>query len=88
MTIGKFIFGIIIAAIGFLLVWKSEWLLNNFGRIAFAEKHLRHSGGTRLMYKIIGVLVVIFGLLYATDLSNKLIASIVESVFNTSVPTE
>jgi hypothetical protein len=86
MTIGKFIFGIIIAALGFLLVWKSEWLLNNFGRIAFAEKHLRYSGGTRLMYKLIGILVIIFGLLYATDLSNKLIASLVDAVFKTSIP--
>ena len=85
MTIGKFIFGIIIAIIGFLIVWKSEWLLNNFGRIPFAEKHLGTSGGTRLMYKIIGIIVIIVGLMYATDLTDNLIAAIVNTVFKTNV---
>jgi hypothetical protein len=88
MTIGKIIFGIIIAGIGFILVWKSEWLLNNFGRIPFAEKHLAHSGGTRLMYKIIGIIVIIIGLMYATDLTDNLMAKIVNLVFRTNVQVD
>ena len=88
MTLGKFIFGIIIAAIGFLLVWKSEWLLNNFGRIPFAEKHLGTSGGTRLMYKLIGILVIIFGLMYATDLTGKLLAGITNLIFRTNIQVD
>ena len=71
MTIGKFIFGIIIVAAGFLFVWKSEWLLQNFGRIPFAEKHLGTEGGTRLMYKIIGIIIIIIGFMYATDLTDN-----------------
>jgi hypothetical protein len=88
MTLGKFILGIIIAAIGFLITWKSEWLLNNFGRISFAEKHLHSEGGSRLMYKLIGILVIIIGLLYATDLTDNLIAIVVNTVFNTQIKVE
>ena len=88
MTIGKFIFGIIITAIGFILVWKSEWLLNNFGRISFAEKYLAHSGGTRLMYKLIGIIVIIIGIMYATNLTDNLIAKIVNIVFRTNIQVD
>ncbi len=88
MTIGKFILGLLIAGGGFLITWKSEWLLNNFGRIAFAEKHLGSEGGSRLMYKLIGILFIIIGLMYATDLTDNLIASIVNVVFNTQIKVE
>lgn len=53
-------------AAGTLLVIKSESLFKNFGRIAFFEKHLGTEGGSRLGYKLIGVLVIFFGLLLTT----------------------
>ena len=86
MTFGKFILGILIAGVGFLITWKSEWLLNNFGRLATAEKYL--SGGTRLGYKLIGIFLIIIGLLYATDLTGKLIATIANTVFSTNIQVE
>ena len=46
---------------GFMMIYKSEWLLRNFGRIGFFEKHLGTAGGSRLGYKIIGILVVAVG---------------------------
>jgi hypothetical protein len=81
MTVGKFILGIIIAAVGFLFVWKTEWLLQNFGRIGFAEDKLRLFGGSRLLYKALGTIVVIYGLMYATDLSDTFFSWFVNSVF-------
>jgi len=86
MTIGNFILGIIIAAIGFLLIWKSEWLLINFGRIGFAEQHLGTEGGSRLMYKLIGFIIIIIGLMYATDLTDNAIAWLVKTVFRQNLP--
>ena len=88
MTIGKFIIGLLVAGVGFLLVWKSEWLLNNFGRINFAEKYLRGSGGTRLMYKIFGVIIIIIGFMYVTDLTRKVFGGLLNFVFKTNVPVE
>ena len=73
MSVGSFIFGIIIAAIGFLLIWKTEWLLNNFGRINFAEQHLGTSGGSRLMYKIIGAIIIFVGFMIAFDFSDNVL---------------
>ena len=84
MTAGKFIFGIIITAIGFLIVWKTEWLMQNFGRIGFAEDKLRTMGGSRLAYRVIGTIIIIYGLIYATDLSDDLIQWLVETIFNSN----
>ncbi|HDQ22876.1 MAG TPA: hypothetical protein ENN28_02765 [Candidatus Uhrbacteria bacterium] len=56
------IFGIILFIIGPILVIKSEWFLENFGKIAWAEEKLGTEGGTRLLYKIIGLLFIFFGL--------------------------
>ena len=53
MTFTQFILGMILATIGYLVVWKSEWLFVNFGGIGFAEKHLQMEGGSRLFYKLI-----------------------------------
>ena len=85
MTFGKFILGLLITAVGFLVVWKSDWLMNNFGRIGFAEKHLGTEGGSRLMYKIIGLLIIVIGFMYATDLTDTLLTSIVNSLFKSRV---
>jgi hypothetical protein len=64
----NFILGLIIMAIGFVIVFKSEAMLSNFGRIAFFEKYLGTEGGSRLGYKIIGLTAVFFGTLIATNL--------------------
>jgi len=62
------LYGFIIIIVGAMVVIKSEWLLNNFGRIAFFESHLGSEGGSRLGYKLIGLLVIFIGLLVMTNL--------------------
>lgn len=85
MNFGNFILGIIITAIGFLFVWKTEWLLINFGRIGFAEKHLTSEGGSRLMYKFFGALIIFFGLMHAVDLSDNFFGWLVNLIFGNSI---
>lgn len=58
--------GIAITAAGVLLVIKTEWFVNNFGRIAWFEDKLGSEGGTRLGYKLIGILAVIIGVIVMT----------------------
>lgn len=53
---------------GVLMVIKSESVLKIFGRIAFFEKHLGTEGGSRLGYKIIGLILFFLGLMIATNL--------------------
>lgn len=67
-TIGQFIVGILIAAAGFILVWKADWFLRNFGSIPSAEKYLGMEGGSRLFYKLIGILALVLGIMHATGL--------------------
>lgn len=71
-TLRQFMFGMGIAFIGFLVVWKSDFLLRNFGRVPFAEKYLGSDGGTRLFYKLLGVLTMIGAIMHATGLLEPL----------------
>ncbi len=60
------ILGIIIFAIGILLVLKTEWFQNNFGRIVWFEKQFGTSGGSRLGYKMIGIIILFIGIIFLT----------------------
>ena len=62
--------GLIIFAIGVFMVIKSEAMLNSFGRIEFFEKHLGTEGGSRLGYKLIGILAIFIGFLVLTNMIN------------------
>lgn len=59
----NFFLGLIIVMAGFMMMAKSEWLLNNFGGIPFFERYFGSSGGSRFGYKIIGAVAIFFGLL-------------------------
>ncbi|MDP2684703.1 MAG: hypothetical protein Q8P20_06720 [bacterium] len=69
----KYVLGIILIGLGFLIVWKSDWIMNNFGRIPWAEEHLGMDGGTRLLWKLIGLLVIIGSFLYMTGALGSLV---------------
>ncbi|NCN99530.1 hypothetical protein GW920_00140 [Candidatus Falkowbacteria bacterium] len=60
------VIGILITIGGAILVIKSEWFLNNFGRIAWFEAKLGTEGGSRLGYKLIGVGLLLIGIITMT----------------------
>lgn len=60
--------GILGIAIGVLVVLKSESMLNAFGRIAFFEQHLGTEGGSRLGYKLIGLILIFLGIMIMTNM--------------------
>ncbi len=60
--------GLIMITIGFLLLYKTDWFLENFGRIPFFEQHMHTFGGSRLAYKLFGLLFCFFGILTMTGL--------------------
>ncbi|MBI4281151.1 hypothetical protein HY628_03060 [Candidatus Uhrbacteria bacterium] len=60
----RYFIGILAVLLGFLMIWKSEWLLQQFGRISWAEEHLGGEGGTRLFFKLLGLAIIIFSFLY------------------------
>jgi len=74
--LGRIIFGLIIAAIGALVTIKSEVIYQTFGAIPSAEKYLGTEGGSRLAYKLIGIIVTVIGFLIMTDLINGVLTSL------------
>ena len=55
----KYVLGIIMIAVGAIFIIKTEWFLNMFGRINWAEQKLGAEGGTRLFYKLLGFFIII-----------------------------
>jgi len=71
----KFIIGIIFVVVGFTMIWKTEAWFGFFGRVAFAEKYLGTEGGSRLFYKLIGLLAIVIGLLLVTGLYDDVLGT-------------
>jgi hypothetical protein len=81
-----FIYGFVIMAFGFLIVAKSEWMLNNFGRIAFFEQYLGAEGGTRLGYKLMGIFIIFIGFLFFTGMMGGFMTWMVSPLTKYSMP--
>ncbi|HNV13012.1 MAG TPA: hypothetical protein PK686_04115 [bacterium] len=64
----KIIGGLIFIVIGTLIVIYTEWLLKNFGRINWFEQHLGAEGGSRMGYKLVGLIIIFIGLLMMTGM--------------------
>ncbi len=62
------IIGLLVIAVGSLMVIKSEAFLSNFGRISFFDKYFGTEGGSRLGYKLVGMLIIFIGILVTTDM--------------------
>lgn len=61
----KFVWGIIWVIIGILLMRYTFQLTNLFGKIDWAESHLRGGfGGTYTLYRLVGLFIIIIALLY------------------------
>lgn len=60
------ILGFIGIASGILLVVKTDWFLEYFGSIAWAENHLGTEGGTRMFYKLVGIGMIVLSFLLMT----------------------
>ncbi|MBU1037249.1 hypothetical protein KKF32_04465 [Patescibacteria group bacterium] len=73
--------GLIGIFIGFLLVWKANWIYQNFGKIDWAERHLSSDGGTRLLWKLIGLGIIIISTLLMFGLMGGIITAIFSPFF-------
>lgn len=77
----QFFFGVILLAMGIGMVMKTEWLIQNFGTNAWAEEHMGFDGGSRLMYKLIGLVLIFFGFLLITGLFNGFLMGTIGKIF-------
>lgn len=77
----RIIIGLLIVVIGFSMVWKTVWYLRTFGRIRWAERYLGLEGGSRLFYKLLGVVIIFLGVFLATNLLGGIILESVGRFF-------
>lgn len=73
--------GILFLVIGPFMTVKSEWMLQNFGRIPWAEEHLGLDGGTRLFYKLLGILLFFLGCVFIFGLFDDLVLFFLSPLF-------
>ncbi len=73
-------------ALGAVLVIKTEWFLNTFGRVSWAEEHLGTEGGTRLFYKLLGLVFIIISLMGVAGLLGDFVISIFGGLFRGFAP--
>ena len=70
---GKYIITLLVIALGTFLVIKTEWFIENLGTNAWAEEHMGSSGGSRLMYKLMGLAMIFLALMGVTGLLGEFI---------------
>lgn len=72
--ISRILIGLVLVAVGFIIVWKTRKFIESFGSIAWADQHLG-GGGTAIMYKGIGIVFILVGFLWATNLWNAFLSA-------------
>jgi hypothetical protein len=66
--VSRIIWGLVIAGAGTALVLYTEAIMSFAGRMDWADSVFGIFGGSRLGYKLVGILAIIVGFLYATGL--------------------
>lgn len=64
----RYFIGICLVLAGVAFILKTEWFIQNFGTNAWAEDKLGTSGGSRLMYKLLGIVCIFIGFLAITNM--------------------
>lgn len=70
--IARIIVGILGTALGIAMMMKTEWFLRMLGRNAWAEAKFGFEGGSRLLYKLIGLVIILITWFYAFNWLNGL----------------
>lgn len=77
----RFFIGFLLVIVGFWLAWKTESIVGFTGYSEWAEQHLGAEGGTRLMYKLIGISFIFLGMLAVTGLYRGFLEGTVGALF-------
>lgn len=64
MVLARIVTFVLTFAVGILIIRHAEWIVRNFGYMSWAEKYMGN-GGTYSAWKLFGVLIMIWGFLYA-----------------------
>ncbi len=77
-VIVRILLGAVIAAAGAFFVVKTQKVLDVFGAVDWAEQKLG-GGGSRLFYKLLGIVFILIGFVVMTNMWNAFLESTVGS---------
>lgn len=77
----KYILGIMVIAVGIFMIIKTEWIVENFGTSDWAEANMGTSGGSRLLYKLIGLALIFGSMMMMTGMLGEIFISIFGRLF-------
>lgn len=77
----KYFIGILVIVVGVFMIIKTEWLIENFGSSDWAEANLGTSGGSRLLYKLIGLAFIFGSMMMMTGMLGEIFISIFGKMF-------
>lgn len=78
----KYVYSILVIIIGAFMVIKTEWMLKFFGRSYWAETKLGTEGGSRLLYKLIGIIFIFVAFMIMTGWAEDILWSIFKPTSN------
>lgn len=81
-----FIIGLVMLVVGALITIKSEKVMEMFGRSEFFETKLGSAGGSRLGYKLLGIIIALLGIMAMTGLIQGFMGWILSPLLKYSVP--
>ena len=79
----RILIGAVLTAIGAFMVIRTQNMVEWFGSVDWAEAKLG-GGGTRLFYKLLGILVCFVGFMVMTNLWNAFLEATLGSIFPAS----
>jgi len=77
----RIIFGLLLAFVGVAVVIYTQWNIENIGTNAWAEAKFGTAGGSRMMYKLIGLGLIFIGFLLVTNLFGGFLFATVGKIF-------
>ena len=82
----RIVLGLIMLMLGIVFVIKTEGLYEFFGSVDFAEKYLGSSGGSRLFYKLLGILISVIGFMVVFNMHMVIMEWIGSTFFGAYTP--
>ena len=77
----KYFIGVFVILVGSLVVIRTDWFVANFGHSDWAEAKIG-SGGTYLLYKVLGIIFIILSLMGMTGMLGEVIFSVFGRLFS------
>lgn len=78
MTFGGFILGLVLFGFGFLLVWRTNWFIENFGDLGMI---IGWQNASWLSWKLLGMFLMLMGFLIAFGLLQAFFAVTIGGLF-------